>query len=162
VVEKTLISVLKTRHLLAPLLFWAALPALAANKVGVITTTANLSYGRFLAAGGGSIILTPAGARSKTGGVVLLSGGTVSAASFSLTETGAGKALHWTTITLPSSATLSSGGATMTLTNFTSNPANTFTGLTQTVLTVGATLTVGPNQAPGNYSGSFAVTVNYE
>jgi hypothetical protein len=155
-------SALKVRHLLAPFLVWAALPAFAANKVGVLTTTRNLSYGRFVAAGGGTIILSPAGVRSKTGGVVLLPGGTVASASFDLTETGTGKSLRWTTITLPSSATLSSGGATMTLSNFTSNPPNTFAGLTQTDLTVGATLAVGSNQAPGNYSGAFAVTVNYE
>jgi hypothetical protein len=158
-----LISVIKIRHWLAPLLLWAALPAFAANKTGVLTPTANLSFGRFVAGTGGTVILTPAGARSKTGGVVLLPGGTVSAASFSLSETGTGKSLAWTTITLPSSVTLSSsGGATMTLSNFTSNPSNTFAGLTQTVLTVGATLAVGQNQAPGAYSGTVQVTVNYQ
>jgi spore coat protein U-like protein len=157
-----LISAIKIRHWLAPLLIWAALPAFAANKTGVLTPTANLSFGRFVAASGGTIILSPAAARSKTGGVVLLPGGTVSAASFSLTETGTGKSLQWTTITLPSTVTLSSGGSTMTLGNFTSNPATTFAGLTQTVLTVGATLTVGANQAPGAYSGTIQVTVNYQ
>jgi hypothetical protein len=158
-----LISVIKIRHWLAPLLLWAALPAFAANKVGVLTPTVNLSFGRFVAATGGTILLTPAGARSKTGGVVLLSGGTVSAASFSLTETGTGKSLAWTTITLPSTVTLNrTGGGTMTLSNFTSNPPNTFAGLTQTVLTVGATLAVSPNQAPGAYTGTVQVTVNYQ
>jgi hypothetical protein len=161
-VEITLRPERKIRHLLALLLVWAALPAFAANKAGVLTTTRNLSYGRLVAASGGTIVLTPAGVRSQTGGVVLLPGGTVTSASFSLTESGTGKSLNWTTITLPSSATLSSGGATMTLSSFTSNPPNTIAGLTQTVLTVGATLAVSSNQAPGNYAGSFAVTVNYE
>jgi hypothetical protein len=31
-----------------------------------------------------------------------------------------------------------------------------------TTLAVGATLTVAPNQAPGNYSGSFSLIVNYQ
>jgi hypothetical protein len=158
-----LISVKKIRHWRALLLVGAALPAFAANKTGVLTPTVNLSFGRFVANGGGTVVLSPAGARSKTGGVVLLPGGTVSAASFSLSETGTGKSLQWTTITLPSTVTLSrSGGGTMTLSGFTSSPSNTFAGLTQTVLTVGATLAVGANQAPGAYTGTIQVTVNYQ
>lgn len=156
-------SAIKLLRLLLPLLL---LPPAAlvhpADKVPVVTTTRHLALGRFVAASGGTIALTPAGVRSKTGGVVLLAGGTIASASFTLTESGNGKSLRWTTITLPGPTTLASGGATMTLNNFTSNPANTFIGTTERILTVGATLTVGPNQAPGNYAGAFSVTVNYE
>lgn len=150
------------RALLLPLLL-LALPVQTANKVGTLTPTRDLALGRFVAAGGGTVVVSPAGVRSKTGAVVLLSGGTVSSAAFTLSESGNGKSLAWTSIGLPASATLtSSGGATMTLTNFTSTPAATFVGSTLTQLTVGATLNVGPNQATGNYSGSFAVTVDYQ
>ena len=144
------------------LLLLQALPAHPANKVGTVSTTRNLAFGRFVAATGGTITIDPAGVRSKTGGLVLLSGGAVTSSSYSLTESGTGKSLRWTTITLPGSATLSSGGATMTLSNFVSDPPNTVLGTARTTMTVGATLTVAANQAPGSYTGTFAVTVNYE
>ncbi|MDB5934020.1 MAG: hypothetical protein JWQ01_1364 [Massilia sp.] len=148
--------------LLLPLLL-LALPVQPATKVGNVTPTRNLALGRFVAAGGGTVVVNPAGVRSKSGAVVLLSGGTVSSAAFSLTESGSGKSVTWTTISLPASATLTNGsGASMTLTNFTSNPTGTFSGSALTQLTVGATLNVGPNQSTGNYSGTFVVTVNYQ
>ena len=147
------------RLFLAPLLALLALPAHPANKAGVITNTRPLVFGKFIAAGGGTITITPLGARSKTGGVVLLNGVTATSASYTLSETGTGKALTWRNITLPGTATLSNGTATMTLSNFVSNPAATMG--TSTVLTVGATLTVAANQAPGNYTGTFSVTVDY-
>jgi hypothetical protein len=154
-------SAIISRLILPLLLALLALPAHPANKTGVIVKTRDLVFGRFVASSGGTITVTPAGARSKTGGVVLVNGVTATSASYNLTETGTGKSLTWTTIALPSTATLSSGGATMTLSNFVSNPANTVpNGIT--TLSVGATLTVGPNQAPGNYSGSYSITVIYE
>jgi hypothetical protein len=143
-------------------LLLVALPALPANKTGNLTNTRSLAFGKFVAAGGGTITVSPAGARSKTGAVALISGGTISSASYTLTESGAGKSLSWTTITLPATATLTNGSATMQLSNFVSDPPNTFLGTGRTIMTVGATLTVAPNQAVGNYSGSFSVTVNYQ
>ena len=145
--------------LLLPLL---AAPARAANKVGNTTTTRDLSYGRFAANTGGTIIMSTAGVRSKTGGVVLMSGGIVTSASYSLTETGSGKSLQFTTITLPTTATMTSGANSMTLSNFVSNPPNTVLGTGLRVVLVGATLNVAPNQAPGNYTGTYSVTVNYQ
>jgi hypothetical protein len=150
------------RALLLPLLL-LVLPVQPANKVGNIAPTRNLALGRFVAAGGGTIVVSPAGIRSKTGAVLLLAGGTVSSAAFTLSESGNGKALVWTSIGLPASATLTNGsGASMTLTSFTSTPTGTFSGTTLTQLTVGATLNVAPNQDAGNYSGSFVVTVDYQ
>jgi hypothetical protein len=154
-------SSLKFRLLLL-MLIMLAVPAHSATRTGVVNTTRTLAFGRFVAGTGGSVILTPLSARSKTGGVVLLAGGTISSASFSLTEIGNGKSLRWTTITLPATATLTNGAASMTLSNFSSNPSNTLLGTFTTTLTVGATLTVAANQAPGNYSGAFSVSVNYE
>jgi hypothetical protein len=150
-----------TSRLLLPLLL-LALPAHPANKVGNVTNTRALGFGSLVAAGGGTITISPAGARSKTGGVVLISGAAIASASYTLTESGAGKSLRWTTITLPAAAALSNGSATMALSNFVSDPPDTILGTGRTIMTVGATLTVAPNQAPGNYSGSFSVTVNYE
>lgn len=167
-----MMSVLKIRRvptalfLLLPLLpLLLLLPAAllhAANKVGVVTNTRGLSFGRFAANTGGNIILTTAGVRSKTGGVILMSGGTITSASYSLTETGTGKALAWGNITLPTTPVpITSGANSMSLTAFTSDPAGTVLGTGRTVVLVGATLAVASNQAPGNYTGSFNVTVNY-
>jgi len=112
---------------------------------------------------GGTVVLTPAGVRSATGGVTLpADNGTVTAASFTVT----GVAGYGYTITLPSSAlTITSGSNTMTVTNFTSDPSGangTLTGGTET-LNVGATLNVSAAQPAGTYvSGTpFNVTVNY-
>lgn len=112
---------------------------------------------------GGTVVLTPGGVRSRTGGVTLPSTatGTVTAASFTVTGTGN----YSYSITLPSSAlTITSGANTMTVTNFTSNPSGTgtLTAGTQT-LTVGATLNVGAAQPAGTYTSGtpFNVTVNY-
>jgi hypothetical protein len=150
----------KFRGLLPLLLL--ALPAQAATKLPNVTATRDLALGRFAASGGGTVVVSPAGVRSTPGGVVLLSGGTVSSAAFSLTESGSGTALTWTSISLPASATLTSGAASMTLTNFTSNPTGTFDGSALRELTVGATLNVSPNQPAGNYTGTFSVTVDYQ
>lgn len=158
-----MMSILKSRLSLVPLLLvLLAAPSHAANKTGNVTNTRGLSYGRFAANTGGTILMSTAGVRSKTGGVVLMAGGTITSASFSLTESGSGKSLNFTTITLPSTATMTSGADSMTLSNFVSDPPNTVLGTGKTTVLVGATLTVAPNQAPGNYSGSFVVTVNYQ
>jgi hypothetical protein len=152
----------KIQALLLPLLL-LALPVQTANKVGVITPTRTLALGRFVAAGGGTVVVSPAGVRSGNGAVVLLSGGTVSSAAFTLSESGTGESLAWTSIALPASATLTgSDGASMTLTNFTSTPSGSLAGSTLTVLSVGATLNVAANQRAGSYSGTFAVTVDYQ
>ncbi len=110
----------------------------------------------------GTVELTPAGARSTTGGVTLpATTGTVSAASFTVT----GEDGFAYVITLPAVATtISSGGNDMTVDTWISNPSGTgtLTGGTST-LTVGATLNVGISQPAGTYvSGTpFTVIVNY-
>ena len=157
--------ILKFQRSPAPLLLLTLLLAAsahAANKTGNVTNTRGLSYGKFVAGTGGTIIMSTLGVRSKTGGVVLLNGGTITSASFSLTESGTGKSLSFTTITLPGTVPMTSGANSMTLSNFVSDPANTVLGTGKTTVLVGATLTVAPNQAPGNYSTSFQVTVNYQ
>lgn len=108
--------------------------------------------------------ITPAGARTATGGVKLPgTAGTVAAAAFNI----AGEANYTYTITLPSTdhVIATGGGAQMTVNNFVSSPATTGTldGSGAQSLTVGATLNVSGGQANGVYtSGSgFSVTVNY-
>jgi len=113
----------------------------------------------------GTVVLAPAGSRTKTGGVTLpATAGTVTAASFTVT----GTPNYTYAITLPSTATtITRGGGTETMTvdNWSSSPATTGTlssGGSET-LTVGGTLNVGGSQVAGTYvSGtSFNVIVNY-
>lgn len=100
------------------------------------------------------------GVRSKTGSLSFVAqGGTGSTALFTINS-----ALAYT-ISLPQNGTvfLTNGGNQMALNNFVSNPSGlvAFPAVTGTqILRVGATLSVGNNQASGNYAGSFNVVIN--
>lgn len=131
-----------------------------------ITKTVDMNFGNVAvrSSAGGTVVLSPAGVRTATGGVTLptTAPGTVAAASFTVAGTGT----YTYAITLPSTATtITSGANTMTVNTFTSTPSGTGTlaaGGTQT-LNVGATLNVAAAQPAGVYvSGTpFTVTVNY-
>lgn len=129
-----------------------------------ITKTVDMNFGNVAVQSttGGTVELTPAGARTSTGGVTLpATNGTVTAASFTVN----GNGNYTYAITLPSSPlTITSGGNTMTVTGFNSTPSGTgaLTAGTQT-LNVGATLNVSAAQPSGVYvSGTpFDVIVNY-
>jgi len=128
-----------------------------------ITNTANMDFGNVaVSAALGTVVLTPAGTRSVTGGCTLPAiTGTVTAAAFNVTG-----AVNYTySITLPASATITDGTNNMTVDTFTSTPTPTGTigaGGTQ-ALTVGATLHVAGSQVAGTYTTAapFTVTVNY-
>jgi hypothetical protein len=129
-----------------------------------LAKTQDMNFGNVaVSATAGTVVLTPAGTRSSTGGVTLpTTAGTVTSASFTVT----GAPNYTYSITLPSTATtITSGVNNMTVNTFTSNP--TPTGLlngsgTQT-LKVGATLNVSASQPAGAYTAAtpFSVTVNY-
>ncbi len=129
-----------------------------------ITNTADMNFGNVaVSTVAGTVVLTPAGVRSTTGGCTLPAiTGTVAAGAFNVT----GAANYTYAITLPAAATtITSGGNTMTVDTWTSTPSGTGTlgaGGSQ-ALTVGATLNVAGSQAAGTYvSGTpFTVTVNY-
>jgi len=131
-----------------------------------IAKNVDMNFGNIVAGAAiGTVVLTPAGVRSKTGGAFLPSTlpGTVTAASFTVT----GATGYTYAITLPGAATtVTSGGNTMTVDTWTSTPTvalgGSLAGGTQT-LTVGGTLHVGANQVAGTYvSGTaFTVTVAY-
>ena len=129
-----------------------------------ISKTVDMNFGNVAASAAlGTVVLTPAGARSTTGGVTLPSTvGTVTAASFTVTGTPG----YTYAITLPAVAlTITSGAPSMTVDTWTSNPTPTGTLVAgSSTLTVGATLYVGANQAAGVYgipAQTFTVTVNY-
>ena len=125
-----------------------------------ISKTNDLNFGLVASStSAGTVVLTPAGARTPTG-VTLSSGGTTTAASFGVSGQGA----YTYAITLPSSITLTDGTNFMTVNTFTSTPSGTgaLSGGTQTV-NVGATLNVLANQVAGVYTTGtpFVVTVAY-
>ena len=124
-----------------------------------IAINTHMNFGKMGTTGvAGTVVLDTASARTPTN-VDLLTGGTVSAATFDVT----GEGLGTYSITLPASATLTKGADTMTVDTFNhdagGSPALGAGGSDS--FNVGATLHVGAAQAVGVYSGSFAVTVNY-
>lgn len=132
---------------------WAAAIALG--------NTQALAFGKFVAGSGGTVTVSPAGGRSASGGVVLVPSGPGTAAQFIVS----GDANLTYAISLPGNGAVSlvSGANSMAVNNFTSSPSLAGTlgaGGAQTLF-VGATLSVGGNQATGGYSGVFDVTVNY-
>jgi hypothetical protein len=155
----------------AALAVLAATPGYAANLAAAnagatlvsaisISNTTSLAFGQFVASGSaGTVQMTAGGSRFPAGGASLGNAAGASPASFNVT----GQANATYAITLPGPATIASGANTLTVNNFGSLPSSTGTlsaGGTQT-LAVGAQLQVGINQAQGNYTGTFTVTVAY-
>ncbi len=128
------------------------------TPIGISNTT-GLNFGRVAETGvAGTVVLDTASARTPTN-VDLLSGGTVTAATFAVT----GEVSEAYSITLPASATIISGANNMTVDTFTHDAggAPALDGSGNDSFNVGATLNVGAAQAAGSYTGTFAVTVNY-
>jgi hypothetical protein len=127
-----------------------------------ISKTVDLAFGNVAVnAIAGTVSLTPAGVRAATGGASLITTGTVTAASFSVTGSGT----YGFSITLPAAAiTLTSGANTVTVGTFTSTPSGSsaLVAGAQTVL-VGATLTLPASAPAGSYTNAagLTVTVNY-
>lgn len=150
----------------------AALPALllsagreaCAQQINM-SNTRGLDFGRFVAGPGGTVVISPTGGRSRTGGVILLNSPTAGQATFTVSKSSNGGANKAVIISLPAngSTRLTSGANSMAVGTFGNSPASlmnvTTTGMT---LSIGATLTVAANQPPGNYSGSFPLTVNFQ
>ena len=122
----------------------------------------DLDFGKLAVTTGGTAVIDPVGGgRTATGGVIP-AGSTFHPATF----TGTGNHNSVVNIRLPSkptTVTRTGGAETMTVSNWKLDgknnrkvpPSQTFD------FAVGATLTVGANQAPGTYVGTFDVTVQY-
>lgn len=128
-----------------------------------ISNTQALGFGKFAAGSGGSVTVSPSGARSATGSVALLSSSGGAAAQFTVS----GDANFTYAISLPANGTVvltKNGGQTMSVNNFSSSPspAGQLSALSKQTVSVGATLSVGSNQATGAYTGSFTVMVDYD
>lgn len=123
-----------------------------------ITKTADLAFGTVVpSAAAGTVTVGTANDRTVAGGVSAL-GGTVTSAAY--TVTGYGNSTY--AITLPASVSLSGPGTAMTASSFVSSVGGSASlSGGSGGFTVGATLSVGANQAAGAYSGTFDVTVAY-
>lgn len=151
----------------AALAVLAALCLLAARQAGAatvtLTTTRNLDFGRFVAATGGTVTVSPNGARTRAGAVILLNSPSAAQASFHVGTQGFGNKAVIITVPSNGSTRLSSGASSMPVNAFVTAPATIFSipggGVT---LNVGAALTVAPNQPRGVYGGSFPLIVNYQ
>jgi hypothetical protein len=104
---------------------------------------------------GGAIVLTTAGRISSTSGFVFR--GTPVPAAFNAR----GMPHYPTSVSFSPSSLVTGPGPAMRLGAFTNNAASAFDGTANMNFAVGATLVINANQTPGEYSGTYAVTVNF-
>jgi hypothetical protein len=141
--------------------------AVLATPVAV-TKTADLSFGKFAAGAAGSVTISTSGERTVSGGVLASADGPAMTAATFVVSGAAGAGYS---ITHGGTSTLSRTGGvdTMPMTKVStvgaaSGPGGAAGGIlnggAQTIY-VGATLDVGANQAAGAYTGSVAITVEY-
>lgn len=104
-----------------------------------------------------TVTISPSGARTFSGGIVLTSANPGRAASFTTTPTcNGGGCAGYTAAVTPNSASLPAGGVTMTVSAFTLQQSAT---LPPNTLTVGATLTIPSSASAGSYTGAaFLIT----
>jgi hypothetical protein len=125
-----------------------------------LTNTQGLAFGNIASSNAiGSVTISPAGARTHTGGVTPSVIGTFNNAIYNAT----GEANATYTISLPASVNITSGSNSMVVNGFTSDPAATglFSGAGTQTINVGATVNVGASQPTGDYSGTYDVTIAY-
>ena len=121
-----------------------------------VTNTTDLQFGTIVSGTASStVVVSSTGARTCGTGLVCSS--TSTAANFDVTGT-SGQVV---TVSVPASVTLSSGTNSMTASLASSNSSLTLAANAGS-FSVGGTLSVGANQADGDYSGTFAATVDYQ
>lgn len=130
-----------------------------------ITNALDMNFGNLTvqAEASGTVVIAPAGTRTRTAGVNLpRTTGTFTAASFIIE----GASEYAYIITIPSTGYILTNATTletMTVSAFTSSPSSTGILDGSETLNIGATLNVAAEQAPGVYTNAtgFDVTVNY-
>lgn len=140
---------------------------------GSIVKKSDLDFGGIIATtAAGTVTVTPAGARTQTGGAIL-AGSSFSEAIF---EGKGSRRNQQIIVTLPTSIQITrvSGTQTMTVDNFTMGTSPTLAAVAAGrrfrivpadatyEFPVGATLSVGANQTPGSYTGLFTIDVAYQ
>jgi hypothetical protein len=121
-----------------------------------LSKLSDLGFGRMAVGNSeGSVTLDGAGKRTATGGVSLVEGGDVTAATFSVS----GQPGRCYAVLLPQSVALHCGAETLQVDRFSHDGGQLTSGPAQ--MHVGATLHVAPRQPIGYYVGVFDVTVFY-
>ncbi|MBT8440269.1 MAG: DUF4402 domain-containing protein [Gammaproteobacteria bacterium] len=121
-----------------------------------------MNFGDVSESGAGTVVLTPAGARSTTGGADVLAGGGEQAGQYTITGAD-GKAYTLTLPTVPVVITETVGSvATMTVDTFQQTGSTGTAAAAGETMNVGATLNISAGQLVGTYTGSYAITVNYD
>lgn len=134
-----------------------------------ILKTADLNFGSIVPnTSNGTVVITPAGARTFTGGPTAYVGSsTIAPTAASFTVTGEKSASFSIAITAPNfDLTHTNGTDKMTVSSIVTDPLtqSTLDGTTGTrVINVGATLSVDAGQEPGTYTNTNAleITVTY-
>lgn len=149
----------------------SSLPAAAATEnVGgeadiiqsaTLTKTDDLQFGRIIAGPTASTVVIDEDTEVRTvTGTAVAFGGTVSAAKIDVNA----NPLLLYSIILPPTVAITSGSNAMVIDDLKLNiPAVRLLPLGAPIddFQIGGRLNIGANQAPGNYSGSFVVTVNF-
>ena len=104
---------------------------------------------------GGAIVLSTAGTIKSSGGFAFR--GTPAPGAFNAR----GLPHHPTSVSFSTGNLVTGPGPAMRLGAFTNNAAPNFDGTANLNFAVGATLVINPNQTPGQYTGTYAVTVNF-
>lgn len=131
-----------------------------------ISNIRSLAFGTFAPGEGGTVTVMPNGVRQKAGDVTLISiGSAATSAAFLVSDSEPVNATRAYNISLPQEGQISNSisGATIAIMDFYSDPAyqGRLTNGAQ-IIRVGATLRVAPQLPPGQYSGTFNVTVIYQ
>lgn len=122
-----------------------------------IAAGTQLNFGTFAAnSAGGTVVITTLSARSSTGSVALSASTPGAAGSFTVT----GNAASTFAITNPGTFNVTNGANTMAVSLTGLATTGTLAGGTATILVPG-TLTVGASQAPGAYTGTYTMAVEY-
>jgi len=129
----------------------------------VISAVQNLQFGKISAPTAGTVTIDTTGLRTATGGIILLSSGTVSAASFTLSTAPTNcRNRRLRTVSVATPAILTDGTNNITLDTFTTNPVANDRFDPAVPLLVGGTIHVGTLQTPGTYTGNILVTVTFQ
>ena len=126
-----------------------------------VTNATDLDFGTIAVNGGGSVTVTNAGVRAATTGGTVSPAGVAAAASFAIVGAPGSNIL----ITVPASVILDHATTTdsmsASLTTNAPTVAHPLVGGAE-IFNVGGTLTVAAGQVAGAYTGTFAVTVEYQ
>jgi hypothetical protein len=130
-----------------------------------VSNTGSLSFGTFVATSAGTVTVGADGSRARSGGTFVLHQGSNVAAPAQFSVQGAPNVVYAITLPADNTVLMSDGaGHSMSVRAFVSNlnGTNILSKNGSGRFNVGATLSVGAQQAKGSYTGTFSVIVNYQ